>query len=293
MTQRKPSRAPTGTLKLSKRTVMLYASTYDRAVQATRQTYVAGFSRSATDVPAAFMRALRRIVSDPERREAMLARIELEVLIPARCLAIERQERQARLAALAPLMEARRVLRRAIGCTAGLARSKELEQEASSLRAVWCELEQLLPEHVTERVTERVVGHADEHTDLDEAMGALCNAYKTLARAVQALPRGASIDPSTVLAWRKSWYLHQDMLAALTSRAALCRPAGWSSPAARARVEQGDDATGQTERTGQAEELARAADPQGAQQASSDLAPDRNDGRNMEGVPAPRDGAGE
>lgn len=286
MTQRKPSRAPTGTLKLSKRTVMLYASTYDRTVKATRQTYVAGFSRAATDVPAAFMSALRRIVRDPERREAMLARIELEVLIPARCLAIERQERQARLAALAPLMEARRVLHRAIGCAAGLARSKELELEASGLRALWREFEQQLPERDDEHATQ----HATEHTDVDEAMGALCNAYKTLAQAVQALPRGASIDPSTVLAWQKSWYLHQDMLAAVTSRAALRRPAGWSSPAARARVEQGGDATGQTD---QAEELARAADLQGAQQASPDLTPDRNDGRNMEGALAPRDNARE
>lgn len=288
MTQRNPSRAPTGTLKLSKRTVMLYTSTYDRTAKATRQTYVAGFSRSATDVPAAFMSALRRVVCDPERREAMLARIELEVLIPARCLAIERQERQARLAALTPLMEARRVLRRAIGCMAGLARSKELELEVGGLRAAWRELERQLPERDDECATH----HADEHTDLDGAMCALCNAYKTLAQAVQVLPRGASINSSTVLAWRKSWYLHQDMLAVVTSRAALRRPAGWSSPAARARVEQGGDAsgqTGQTGRTSQADELARAADSQGVQQAP----PDRQVRRSAEDERAPRDNAGE
>lgn len=227
MTSKYASQAGSGTLKLSKRTVMLYRSQYDREAKATRQTYVAGFSRSATEVPQAFMNALKQVVRQPERRHAMLSRIEIEVLVPARQLALEAATRRVRLSALAPIAEARRALGRATRCLETMEPSAELHHELGGLREAYQNFERL-----------QSLG-AYVASDTDSAIAALSAACKTLSQAVQTLPRGTTIRPETVNAWQRSWYLHQDMLATVTSRAALKRPAGWSHPSVRAQVEQG------------------------------------------------------
>lgn len=227
MTSKNATRAGTGTLKVSRRTVMLYKSQYDREAKATRQTYVAGFSRSATEVPPAFMLALKQLVRQPERRQAMLSRIEIEVLVPAREQAIEGARRQARLYAVAPIAEARRALGRALRSLEDMEPSAELNGEVRGLREVYQTFERLQS------------SGASQVWDVDGAIAALSAACTALSNAVHTIPRGTTIQPQTIDAWQRSWYLYQDMLATVTRRAALKRPAGWSHPSMRAKVEQG------------------------------------------------------
>jgi len=231
MQRKKKAGAPgTGTLKLSRRTVMLYASHYDREVKATRQTYVSGFSRSATEIPATFLTALRQLVKDPERRQEMLARIDTEVLVPAREASMESERRRRHLTALQPLSEARRALGRATRCLNGIESSTELQEEFRRLDSAYQALKGIEGQG------------ASEESDMDEAIAAFASACKALSASVQALPKRCALRPDTVNAWQRSWYLHQDMLATATSRAALRRPAGWSSTSVRKQVEDGLDA---------------------------------------------------
>ena len=227
MSSNKAHQAGSGTLKLSKRTVMLYRSRYDREAKATRQNYVAGFSRSATEVPPAFMHALKQVVRQPERRQAMLSRIEIEVLVPARQSAVRAARRQVRLTALAPIAEARRALGRAARCLETVEAGEELSQELEGLSEAYQNFERL-----------QSLG-ASKVLDVDGAIAALSAACTALSNAVNGLPRGTTIQPETINAWQRSWYLHQDMLATATRRAALKRPAGWSRPSVRRQVEQG------------------------------------------------------
>lgn len=231
MQQARKSRSPgTATLKLSKRTVMLYKSRYDREAKATRQTYVAGFSRSATEIPPAFLTALRQLVKDPERRQALLARIDTEVLVPAREALMEAERRRRHLVSLQPLSEARRALGRATRCMNGIESSAELREE---LRRLDCAYQALKGFEVR---------GASEELNMDEAVAAFASACKALSAAVQALPKRCTLRPDTVNAWQRSWYLHQDMFATAASRTALRRPAGWSNASVRKQVENGLDA---------------------------------------------------
>lgn len=231
MQRKKKAGAPgTGTLKLSRRTVMLYTSHYDREVKATRQTYVSGFSRSATEIPPPFLTALRQLVKDPERRQEMLARIDTEVLAPAREASMEAERRRRHLVSLQPLSEARRALGRATRCLSGIESSAELMEEFRRLDSAY----QALKGFGGQR--------ASEELDMDEAVAAFASACKALSASVQALPKRCALRPDTVNAWQRSWYLHQDMLATATSRTALRRPAGWSSASVRKQVEDGLDA---------------------------------------------------
>lgn len=229
---KKTAPAGTGTLKLSKRTVMLYASTYDRDIKATRQRYVAGFSRSATGIPPSFLTALRQVVKDPERRQAMLARIDTEVLVPARRAAVEAERRRSHLVSLQPLSEARRALGRATRCLNGIESSAELQEEFKRLDSAYQALKGFKGQEAHKAPT------------IDDAIAAFTEACKGLSASVQALPKRCTLRPETVNAWQRSWYLHQDTLATATSRAALRRPAGWSSATVRKHVEEGLDANG-------------------------------------------------
>lgn len=229
---KKSTPAGTGTLKLSKRTVMLYASTYEREVKATRQRYVAGFSRSATEIPPAFLTALRRLVKDPERRQEMLARIDTEVLVPAREASQEAERRRRHLVSLQPLSEARRALGRATRCLNSIERSAELREEFRRLDIAYQALKGFEGQETHKTLT------------IDDAIAAFSKACKGLSASVQALPKRCALRPETVNAWQRTWYLHQDTLATATSRAALRRPAGWSSASVRKHVEEGMDANG-------------------------------------------------
>lgn len=231
MQRKKKAGAPgTGTLKLSRRTVMLYESHYDREVKATRQIYVSGFSRSATEIPPAFLTALRQLVKDPERRQEMLARIDTEALVPAREASMEAERRRRHLTSLQPLSEARRALGRATRCLNGIESSAELQEELRRLDSAYQALKGFEGEG------------ASEDLDMDEAVAAFASACKALSAAVQALPKRCALRPDTVNAWQRSWYLHQDMFATAASRTALRRPAGWSNAAVRKQVEDGLDA---------------------------------------------------
>lgn len=235
MQQARKLRSPgTATLKLSKRTVMLYKSRYDREAKATRQTYVAGFSRSATEIPPAFLTALRQLVKDPERRQEMLARIDTEVLVPAREASMEAERRRRHLVSLQPLSEARRALGRASRCLNGIESSAELQEEFRRLDNAYQALKGFEGQG------------ASEELDIDEAVAGFASACKVLSASVEALPKRGALRPETVNAWQRSWYLHQDMFATVTSRTALKRPAGWSSPSVRKQVEDGLDANRQS-----------------------------------------------
>lgn len=220
----------TGTLKLSARNVMLYRSEYDREARATRQTYVAGFSRSASQIPPAFLAALKKLVREPDRQQQMLSRIEIDVLVPARQRATDAAEHQARIAALAPLAEARRAVVRAARCAESQTTNPELNTELSKLREAFAIIGRVNP----------AAKMAD--SDVDAAIARLEAACAEVIRAVQALPKRAAISTATVNGWQRAWYSYQDMLAVATGRAALKRPAGWSDPSIRAAVVLGHDA---------------------------------------------------
>lgn len=221
---------PSATLKLTKRNVMLYSCEYDRTAKATRQRYLAGFSRAATAIPPEFAGKLRACVADPGRRQAMLERIEIEVLVPARQLEAERGRRNATMAALAPLVDARRAFGRAARCVESAEASEELEAELSRLRQAYEQLERVHP------------SHTDGRDSLRAAFRNLTSACEQVAQAVQAMPRGTIASSDAVNAWQRTWYQYQDMLSAVTRRSAFKRPAGWSDKAVRAKVEAGDDA---------------------------------------------------
>lgn len=231
---RKSRSSGTGTLKLSKRTVMLYKSRYDREAKATRQTYVAGFSRSATEIPPAFVTAMRQLVRDPERRQEMLARIDNEVLVPAREASMAAERRRRHLVSLQPLAEARRALGRATRSLNSLESSVELQDELRRLDSAYQALKGFKGQEASEKL------------DMGEAVAAFASACKALSASVEALPKRCALRPETVNAWQRSWYLHQDMFATVTSRTALKRPAGWSSPSVRKQVEDGMDANRQS-----------------------------------------------
>lgn len=218
------------TLKLSARSVMLYSCEYDRTSRATRQRYIAGFSRSATSVPHAFMSKLRAHVADAERRQAILETIESASLVPARRLAAERERRNANVAAVAPIAEARRALGRAARCVGSVVASVELSEELSRLDAAYAQFESMCPGGIAT---------GDSVLDAFRKLAASC---EEVIRAVQAMPRGAAPSAESVNAWQRSWYAYQDMLAAVTRRPGLKRPAGWSAKEVRALVEGGQDA---------------------------------------------------
>ena len=82
-------------LKLSRTSVMLYENGYERLPDgraASTQRYLGSFPRSATDIPPKFDALLREATRwRPGRYQALLERIQREVLEPARLRKAEEQ----------------------------------------------------------------------------------------------------------------------------------------------------------------------------------------------------------
>lgn len=104
MTARTPGSV---SLKLSRTSVMLYENGYERLSDgraASTQRYLGSFPRSATDIPPKFGALLREATRGrPERYQALLERIEHEVLGPARLRKAEEQSAARRAAVAAAL----------------------------------------------------------------------------------------------------------------------------------------------------------------------------------------------
>jgi hypothetical protein len=104
-----PELAPTAvTLKINRTSVMLYACHYVRlpeGVGATVQTYLASFPVTATEVPARFAAQLHEAtLGRPERYQALMRRINVEVLEPARARR-ERAEAERQRVAIAQALD--------------------------------------------------------------------------------------------------------------------------------------------------------------------------------------------
>jgi plasmid stabilization system protein ParE len=218
------------TLKISGRSVMLYRSEYDRAAKATRQRYLGGFSRGLTAIPSKFLRLLESQTQDPDKRQAMLARIEIEALEPARQRASEAEKRRENLKAIAPVIEARRAVTRAARCVESAADCAELSAELRELQQAY---DQVLLARPIRDVSD------DGALHVFEALGTACD---EVVDVLQRLPRRATPTREAVNAWQRTWYQYQDMLSAVTRRSAFKRPAGWSDKGVRTMVESGVDA---------------------------------------------------
>jgi hypothetical protein len=221
---------PSSTLKISGRSVMLYRSEYDRAAKATRQRYLGGFSRSLTAIPPKFLKLLEAQTPDPEKRQAMLARIEVEALEPARQRAAEADKHRENVEAIAPVIEARRAVNKAARCVESAPDCAELSAELRKLQQAYDQVQVARPA--------RDVSH-DGTLHVFEALGAACD---EVVDVLQRLPRGIAPSREAVNAWQRTWYQYQDMLSAVTRRSAFKRPAGWSDKKIRAKVESGRDA---------------------------------------------------
>ena len=94
-------------IKLSRTSVMLYEKGYERLPEgwsASKERYLGSFPRSATDIPPKFAALLREATRGrPERYQALLERIQREVLGPARRRKAEAQSAARRAAVAAAL----------------------------------------------------------------------------------------------------------------------------------------------------------------------------------------------
>lgn len=218
-------------LKISGRSVSLYRSEYDRAAKATRQRYLGGFSRRLTAIPPKFLKLLEAQTPDPDKRHAMLARIEVEALEPARQRAADAERHRKNMETLVPVIEARRAVNRAARCVESAPDCAELTAELRKLQQAYDQVFLARPiRDVSDDGTLRAF----------VALGAACDEVVDVLQ--QRLPRGLAPSREAVNAWQRTWYQYQDMLSAVTRRSAFKRPAGWSDKAVRAKVEAGDDA---------------------------------------------------
>lgn len=104
-----PELAPTAvTLKINRTSVMLYACHYvylPEGVGATVQTYLGSFPLTATEVPPKFAALLHEATQGrPERYQALMRRINVEVLEPARARR-ERAEAERQRVAIGQALE--------------------------------------------------------------------------------------------------------------------------------------------------------------------------------------------
>lgn len=236
-----PSIQPTSvSLKINRTSVMLYSNRYVRLPDgsgASSQAYLASFPITATELPAAFELLLRAATAGrPERYQALMKRIETEVLIPARQREAEETARRNQqgienalrwatqnLEAIPTLPayndlidrpELQRLLANLLDASARLASSMPPTMPADT------PMPSSEPNQLPEQRLQALMINL-EKTCLE--IGAL------LPESAQVFKRGHIFERETVALVKRLWFRTADVIARLGSRAQFRRPAGWSA----------------------------------------------------------------
>lgn len=223
------------TLKINRTSVMLYATEYVRLNDgrgASTQRYLASFSKNATELPAAFATALREATSSrPERYQALIARLETEVLAPARTRRrLEELLRQGK--------ELTTTLRHVVqGLTdipempgyLTLTSSAEFQGLLSELQAGTTRLFETqirsdapsseLPESAEQQLQRLLYTINMACTEIAELMPTTRNAF----------PKGHRFAADTIGLVRNFWFRSSEAIASLSGRSQLKRPRNWSA----------------------------------------------------------------
>lgn len=227
-------------LKINRTSVMLYANRYIRLPDgsgASSQAYLGSFPITATEIPAAFESLLRAATAGrPERYQALMERIETDVLIPARQREAEETARRNRQAIekalhwagqnieaipslpayneLIDRPELQRLLANLLGASATLA------SRMQSAMPVDTPTPSAEPNPVAEERLQALLTNL-ENTCVE--IGAL------LPESAQVFKRGHIFERETVALVKRLWFRTSDVIARLGSRAQFRRPAGWSA----------------------------------------------------------------
>jgi len=254
----KSSPANSVSLKFSKSSVMLYENRYlpaaDGRPGSSAQIYVASFSTAEAELPAGFAAKLRQLTeSAPERYDELVSRVEERVLEPQRAKRkADEVDRALMATALALERASTSVVRVAESVEAGrVFPNEETRAAAAALVQAMKRLGAAMQSQTATPalVTLLAVEHALKvTTPVHEApeqrlLRLLTLAHQTnadLRVALEQVPKGRAFrfQDATVRTWQQLWYSTADMQSALTSRAALARPRGWSE--LRERVAAGE-----------------------------------------------------
>lgn len=235
-----PCTSPTSvTLKINKTSVMLYASQYVRLPDgrgASSQTYLASFSRNATEVPPQFAAALREATRGrPERYQSLMGRIDSEVLKPAQCRQrLEEAARQRRVltSALQHVVQGLTDIPEMPGYPI-VARSAEFQALLPELQAGADHLLQLLDKHDSTTTALQETPEQRLQRLLTTVNDACAEIVELMPEASNAFRRGYRFEAKTLSWVRQLWFRTSDAVAALSARTQLRRPRNWSSQKAQ------------------------------------------------------------
>lgn len=225
---------------------MLYTSRYVKRSGepgATTQEYLASFSITSTEVPANFKSLLRQATAGrPERYQALMQRIEVRVLEPARALAAIEQQKKAwvNLAEHLEIATAQLQLAKALPHFEHHVRHpamqiavKQIVEQANS--AVYDgaasggspALTTATGKQANEDGLSGITAEAKLQALLSQ-LGQTCNEITELMpEAARNFRRGHKFEPATTELVKKAWFKTSDAISALGGRSQLRRPKRW------------------------------------------------------------------
>ena len=236
-----PLTQPTSvSLKINRTSVMLYANRYVRLPDgsgASSQAYLGSFSSAATEIPVTFESLLRAATTGrPERYQALMQRIEAEVLIPARRREAEETARRN----LQTIENALRWATQNIEAIPSLPAYNELIDcpELQRLLASILDASMPLLSRMQPAMPADTPMPSSEPSPLpEERLQALLTTLENtcveigalLPESAQVFKRGHIFESETVTLVKRLWFRTSDAIARLGSRAQFRRPAGWSA----------------------------------------------------------------
>jgi hypothetical protein len=219
---------------------MLYANRYVRLPDgsgASSQSYLGSFSSAATEIPVAFESMLRATTAGrPERYQALMQRIETEVLIPARRREAEETARRNQQAIENALRWAAQNIEAIPSLPAynDLIDRPELQRLLADLLDASAPLvSSMQPAMQTETPTPPAEPNPLPEQRLQVLLTSLENTCleigALLPESAQVFKRGHIFERETVALVKRLWFRTSDVIARLGSRAQFRRPAGWSA----------------------------------------------------------------
>lgn len=236
-----PLMQPTSvSLKLNRTSVMLYSNKYVHLPDgsgASSQSYLASFPITSTEIPAGFESLLRAATTGrPERYQALMQRIENEVLIPARQREAEETARRNQQA----IENALRWAGQNIEAIPSLPAYNELidRPELQRLLTNLLDTSARLASCMQPAMPAEMPTPSSEPNPLPEErlQALMTNLENTcleigalLPESAQVFKRGHIFERETVALVKRLWFRTSDVIARLGSRAQFRRPAGWSA----------------------------------------------------------------
>ncbi|UCV20079.1 hypothetical protein [Ferribacterium limneticum] len=236
-----PLMQPTSvSLKINRTSAMLYANRYVRLPDgsgASSQSYLASFPITATELPAGFESLLRAATTGrPERYQALMQRIETDVLIPARQREADERDRRNRQAIENGLRWAAQNIEAIPSLPAynELIDRPELQRLLANLMDASATLASSMPPAMP---VDTPTPSAEPNPFPEERLQALMTNLENtcleigalLPESAQVFKRGHIFERETVALVKRLWFRTSDVIARLGSRAQFRRPAGWSA----------------------------------------------------------------